>query len=213
MCEVFVSYAREDSDAVDQIVTSIKADGIDAFYDKDLGSVANYDLELRKKLRSARALVVFWSERSINSENVLHEANIAKRDNKLIPVVLSPLDIRELPMGHSLSQCIVVPDKGMNHEIYEQLISAIAEKTFQSWQNTYVTLKINQVKRESRLKLAELGARLKEEQERADEMEALLDSAQSTISRVRSYLGKSKNDKITQLVQELLEMLSATPRR
>jgi hypothetical protein len=42
---------------------------------------------------------VFWSVNSVGSDNVRHEATVAKQHGKLVPVMLDPLTAEQFPMG------------------------------------------------------------------------------------------------------------------
>ena len=43
--------------------------------------------------------MAFWSATSVSSDNVRHEAMVAKQQGKLISVLLEPLTAEQFPMG------------------------------------------------------------------------------------------------------------------
>ena len=51
----------------------------------------NWNAWIKEKLKDAKCAVVLWSEYSIESDNVVHEATIAHKNDKLISILLDPL--------------------------------------------------------------------------------------------------------------------------
>lgn len=100
MVDIFISYSSKDRGRVRQIRDAFAARGFTVFWDQDVAAGSNWNASLRDNLLKARCVVVVWSKNSAASVNVLHEAEIAKEFDKLVPMLLEPLKASQLPMGH-----------------------------------------------------------------------------------------------------------------
>jgi len=67
--------------------------------DQEVAPSRDWDSWIRENLARSKCAVVFWSAVSLESPNVRHEATIADRAGKLIPVLLEPLRADQFPMG------------------------------------------------------------------------------------------------------------------
>lgn len=99
MADIFFSYKNTDRDRVGLIHDALEAEGFDVFWDQEVEPGVDWDIWIRKHLTQAKCVMVFWSAQSINSDNVHHEATVAKKQNKLIHVLLDPLSPEQFPMG------------------------------------------------------------------------------------------------------------------
>src|SRR5262245_11284080 len=59
----------------------------------------DWDTWIRQHLTKSRCARAFWSATSVSSDNVRHEATVAKQQGKLISVLLEPLRAEQFPMG------------------------------------------------------------------------------------------------------------------
>src|SRR5262249_3613253 len=59
----------------------------------------DWDTWIRQHLTKSRCAMAFWSATSVSSDNVRHEATVAKQQGKLISVLLEPLTAEQFPMG------------------------------------------------------------------------------------------------------------------
>ena len=90
--DIFISYNREDA-AIARIYADALADaGLTVWWDATLRSGEDYDAVTEQSLRTAKAVVVLWSPRSVNSRWVRAEATIADRGRTLMPVMIEPCD-------------------------------------------------------------------------------------------------------------------------
>jgi hypothetical protein len=105
MTEIFFSYSSKDRDRVKQFRDSLVEQGFDVFWDQSVPTGTDWDTWIRQHLNQAKSVVVFWSNNSIASKNVRHEATVADRQNKLIPVLLDVLSDEQFPMGLIVVQC------------------------------------------------------------------------------------------------------------
>jgi hypothetical protein len=90
MTDIFMSYAREDASAAERLVAALGKRGWSVFWDRTIPAGKQWDDVLQWQLRRARCVVVLWSDHSVRSEWVLHEASIARHKSNLVPVQLEP---------------------------------------------------------------------------------------------------------------------------
>lgn len=83
---VFVSYKREDIDIATRIYLGLCAHGINVWWDADLQVGQRWSEEIDRQLVSADCVVVLWSQRSVDSQWVKHEAAVAKAMGTIVSV-------------------------------------------------------------------------------------------------------------------------------
>jgi preprotein translocase subunit SecA len=86
MSDVFISYSHDDQLFAAQLAMSLEILGYDVWWDKALVPNDPFALEIRNALESAGAVIVIWSETSIQSEWVIAEAQSA--GDRLLPVCM-----------------------------------------------------------------------------------------------------------------------------
>ena len=94
MADIFISYKREDQEEhgrVRPIAEALSAEGYDVFYDVQVPPGSSWESVLQSKINAARAVIVLWSQASVDSDWVKEEAEMAKNAGKLIPVFLDPV--------------------------------------------------------------------------------------------------------------------------
>src|SRR5580704_14012922 len=99
MTDIFLSYSNRDRDRVRPIRDALVAHGFDVFWDQAVPAATDWDTWIRRHLAEAKCAIVAWSLHSVASDNVRHEATMAKQQDKLIPVLLDPLGAENFPMG------------------------------------------------------------------------------------------------------------------
>ena len=92
---VFVSYAREDADAVHRLVQALERRGIPFRYDPDLTAGSQWEETLSEWMRGASAVLVAWSDSSASSTWVIREASEAS--DRLIPVTFTGMSAVPAP--------------------------------------------------------------------------------------------------------------------
>jgi hypothetical protein len=90
--DIFISYSREDRPAARHFAESFTREGFDVWWDAAIRSGQTFDEVIEKALRSAKAVVVLWSPRSVASRWVRAEATLADRANKLVPAIIEACD-------------------------------------------------------------------------------------------------------------------------
>jgi TolB-like protein len=101
MPDVFLSYNREDQRTAQRFAEAFEQEGFSVWWDVTLRSGETYDQVTERALRSARAVVVLWSPRSVESRWVRAEATVADRNRTLVPARIEACD---LPIMFELTQ-------------------------------------------------------------------------------------------------------------
>ncbi len=86
--DIFLSYTREDAAHAKLFADAFVAEGFEVWWDANLRSGEEYDRVTESALRTAKAVVVLWSKRSVDSSWVRAEATQAYRSKKLTPVMI-----------------------------------------------------------------------------------------------------------------------------
>ncbi len=99
MAKVFLSYAREDEAAAKQLAEGVGRAGHDVWWDRHIQGGSRFSAEIDRELKSADAVVVLWSEASVESAWVQDEAAEGRDSGRLVPVSLNgsrpPLGFRQ----------------------------------------------------------------------------------------------------------------------
>lgn len=103
MASVFLSYDREDTDKARPIATTMEKAGHSVWWDRHIRGGAQYSKEIERALKDSDAVVVLWSERSVESPWVRDEAATGRDSGRLVPV---RLDSVEPPLGFRQYQAI-----------------------------------------------------------------------------------------------------------
>ena len=101
MPDVFLSYNREDQAVARRFAEAFTAAGLDVWWDTALKSGEAYDEVTETALRTAKAVVVLWSKKSVASRWVRAEATLADRNKTLVPCMIEPC---ERPIMFELTQ-------------------------------------------------------------------------------------------------------------
>ena len=127
MSDVFISYAREDTEVAQKVGAAIQGLGWSVWIDKRLKVGKSFSNQIALALESASSVVVLWSQYSVASEWVLKEAAIGKHRDVLVPVVL---DRVELPKDFAELQTTQLRhwDGGSHHIAFGRLCLALAER-------------------------------------------------------------------------------------
>ena len=78
---------------------ALVAQGFEVFWDQQVPGGMDWDTWIRQHLIKSKCAMAFWSATSVSSDNVRHEAMVAKQQGKLISVLLEPLTAEQFPMG------------------------------------------------------------------------------------------------------------------
>jgi TolB-like protein/Tfp pilus assembly protein PilF len=92
MSDIFLSYNREDQAVARQFAEAFQREGFSVWWDATLRSGEAYDQVTERALKTAKAVVVLWSTRSVESRWVRAEATLADRNKTLVPAMIEPCD-------------------------------------------------------------------------------------------------------------------------
>lgn len=92
MTEIFLSYKRENQDAVQRIVLGLRNAGLSVWWDQDIAPDAPWEQTIESELAKAKVVIVAWSQAAIGSENVKAEARRARNQGKLIQIYVEPCE-------------------------------------------------------------------------------------------------------------------------
>lgn len=93
MTDIFVSYKREDFPRVERLVTALRGEGFDVWWDQDIPPGAAWEAAITAALDKARCVLACWSEVSVHPQlgaKVQVEARFANDAGKLLQVKLEP---------------------------------------------------------------------------------------------------------------------------
>ena len=100
MNDVFLSYAREDRERVEQLAQAFGEAGLKVWWDSKIDTGSHFDEVLDEALKTSRCVVVAWSQNSIDSDWVRSEANDGFERGILVPVMFEevspPLPFRRM---------------------------------------------------------------------------------------------------------------------
>ena len=99
MTDIFFSYSSADRERVRPIRNALVAQGFEVFWDQQVPAGMDWDTWIRQHLTKSKCVMAFWSATSVASDNVRHEAEVAKRQGKLTSVLLEPLTAEQFPLG------------------------------------------------------------------------------------------------------------------
>jgi TolB-like protein len=88
--DIFLSYSREDQATARYFADAFEREGLSVWWDVTLNPGEAYDQVTEKALREAKAVVVLWSKKSVDSRWVRAEATTADRNKTLVPVMIEP---------------------------------------------------------------------------------------------------------------------------
>lgn len=104
MSDIFISYKSQDRDTARAIAARFEACGYCVFWDAETPNGANWDQFIRDQLKAASVVIVLWSRAAAGSDNVRHEAQIARDAGTYAPALIEPMEVAELPMGMAATQ-------------------------------------------------------------------------------------------------------------
>jgi DNA-binding response OmpR family regulator len=86
--DLFLSYARQDRPKIELLSSTLQQTGYTVWWDQEIKTGTSYDKVIENALMHARAVVVAWSNTSVDSDWVRAEAAFALKKSKLLPIRL-----------------------------------------------------------------------------------------------------------------------------
>ncbi|MEO0466277.1 MAG: toll/interleukin-1 receptor domain-containing protein [Pseudomonadota bacterium] len=126
MADVFVSYKKEDRALAERLIEWLRTEGFSVWWDDNLTPRTSWDSEIEREASGAKAIVVLWTPRSVQSDWVRAEADFGKEAGKLVPVLLEPTNI---PLSFRLIQAADLTqwDGRVDHLQWRKLVQWIGD--------------------------------------------------------------------------------------
>jgi hypothetical protein len=86
MADLFLSYARQDVKHAETLAGLLEANGLTVWWDRRMIAGDNIRLVIGEEIEEAKAVIVLWSQISVESDWVLGEADTAHELKKLVPI-------------------------------------------------------------------------------------------------------------------------------
>ena len=107
MADIFISYGRSTEPQAQQVAEALRAGGYNVWRDDELPAHRAYSEVIEERLRSAKAVVVLWSNEAARSQWVRAEADIAREAGTLVQV---SIDGTIPPLPFNQIQCADLND-------------------------------------------------------------------------------------------------------
>jgi GTPase SAR1 family protein len=117
--DVFLSYSSKDGAQIQGLADELEDKHVSVWYDEGLIAGQPYREVLRQRIETVKAVVVLWTENSIQSKWVKAEVDLADGHNKLICLCDPKLDPKRIPMPFAANHHIV--EFGKMPELLEAL--------------------------------------------------------------------------------------------
>ncbi len=88
MTDIFLSYSREDQAIARRFAEAFGREGLSVWWDQSLNPGEAFDKVTERALEEAKAVVVLWSKKSVDSRWVRAEATQASSNGTLVPVMI-----------------------------------------------------------------------------------------------------------------------------
>lgn len=103
MADVFISYSHADREIAEGLAKFLDSLGYEVWWDYELVGGSNFRDQILEQLRAAKAVVVIWSQYSVDASRSKwprEEAAEAERLKTLVPVRVPELSIADVPLGY-----------------------------------------------------------------------------------------------------------------
>jgi TIR domain-containing protein len=126
MADIFLSYAREDTDTAKVLAESLAGHGWSVWWDRKILPGVSFASMIEHELNAAKCVIALWSKASVNSDWCKNEADVACKRGVLVPALLEA-DV-EIPLAFRHLQAADISDfdTGSSRAGMEQLTQAIA---------------------------------------------------------------------------------------
>src|SRR5215472_12710299 len=127
MAEIFISYKSERRKAAEHLAAVLSHYGYSVWFDYQLIKGSDFGLQIDRRIRAAKALVVLWCSKSVASRWVVEEVDLAYKLGILIPVKIEDC---ELPVGFRRQDYIDMSswDGAPRSPQLDPLIKALAQR-------------------------------------------------------------------------------------
>ena len=109
--DIFISYAKDDRALAERMARKLRQKGYSVWWDTSILSGENYRDIILRELAGAKAVIVIWTQHSVNSEWVISEGQRAMAQNKLLPVRDGRLDTSAIPPPFDVRHTVLITDE------------------------------------------------------------------------------------------------------
>lgn len=121
---IFISYSRKDTDYVSSLVTALREQGFEVWFDKNIRTGTDWDDTIEEEIKKSDAIVLILSETSVASENVKDEISYAIGLDKSV----NPIKIEECDVPMRLARRQYVDFTILGHEAgFERLVNDLKQ--------------------------------------------------------------------------------------
>lgn len=141
---IFISYSREDEGKVRTIAEALRIrTDCELWRDNQIPAGHEYNLAIGRALRNAKAVIVFWSKASVESNYVIDEASRARDARKIIPVKIDNCDV---PTGFGTLQTIDLTEYRDNPPFGDRRLSRLISelKRFEKLPKDILTVSLSE---------------------------------------------------------------------
>lgn len=126
MADIFISYSRNDRDRCTAIRDHLEALKVSVWFDAGIGAGSSFDREIEREIEAAKALLVLWTEESVESDWVRNEARTGKERSGLIAVQLREC---QLPLEFRSVQAEILEEgaEGTDNLVWLNILTRIGE--------------------------------------------------------------------------------------
>lgn len=125
--DIFISYSHHDRAIAENLSRVLEGYGYSVWWDHALLAGSNFRTQITEQIIESKAVLVLFSNSSINSGWVLDEAGRADQANKLIPIRISPVAI---PLGFGQLHCCDLMDwQETSTTAMDPIIQAVEHQT------------------------------------------------------------------------------------
>jgi hypothetical protein len=204
MTDIFFSYSSKDRERAQPIRDALVNRGFLVFWDQEVPTGIDWDSWIRQHLTESKCVIVAWSVTSIASDNVRHEAVIARQQNKIIPVLLDAIAADRFPMGLYAVQAANLCSWGGDLDSTEwvKLLNQIESKLTPTWvRRTLDTLEGELVAERSRRETAErrdrtFRERIAKEAEAGQQLRAELANALDQVAQLQAHTETAASERM-----------------
>jgi len=121
---IFISYKREEISFALNVRQALRAENFKVWWDGDLQTGQRWSEELDNALLEADAIIVLWSNESVKSEWVRHEASIGKIRSILTHVKIDDVNIPK-PFDSIQAADLTKWDNNEKHIEFQKIVNSI----------------------------------------------------------------------------------------
>lgn len=128
MNNIFISYAKEDTEFANNIRLSLKSEGFSVWWDNNIAAGNPWEKAIADALKNADIVLVLWTKKSKISDWVKHEASVASLTDKLLQIRVGELSV--IPVIFQSSQALNFTNWNMRetHPDFIELLNTIRIK-------------------------------------------------------------------------------------